>query len=112
MTAKDWKKGVLRSPGARERVAEIEDELRLAAGLTELRERAGLSQRQLAKRIGVSQPRVAAIEQARNVTMDVLEQYVAAIGGRLEISVVKDGRKLQLLASRKKKTAAARRLSS
>jgi Helix-turn-helix len=48
------------SPGAAGRVAAIEDQLRLAAGLTALREEAGLSQRELAKRIGVSQPRVAA----------------------------------------------------
>ena len=78
-------------------LAEIEDELRLAAGLTALREQAGLSQRELAKRIGISQPRVAAIEQSRNVTIDVLEQYVAAVGGQLEVSVVKGNRKTPLI---------------
>ena len=60
MSLKDWENKVLSSPGAAGRVAAIEDELRLAAGLTALREEAGLSQRELAKRIGVSQPRVAA----------------------------------------------------
>ena len=64
---------VLEAPGPVERVAEIEDELRLAAGLTALREQAGLSQRELAGRIGVSQPRVATIEQSRNVTIEVLK---------------------------------------
>jgi predicted XRE-type DNA-binding protein len=59
MSLKDWENKVLGSPGAAGRVAAIEDELRLAAGLTALREKAGLSQRALAKRIGVSQPRVA-----------------------------------------------------
>lgn len=42
---------------------EIQDELRLAAGLTALREEAGMSQRELAEHIGVSQPRIAAIER-------------------------------------------------
>jgi transcriptional regulator with XRE-family HTH domain len=97
MSLKQWEKKVLKAHGAAARVAEIEDELRLAAGLTALREQAGLSQRELAKRIGVSQPRVAAIEQARNVTIDVLEQYVDAIGGRLEVNVVKGKRKIPLL---------------
>jgi transcriptional regulator with XRE-family HTH domain len=60
MSLKDWENKVLSSPGAAGRVAAIEDELRLAAGLTALREEAGLSQWELAKRIGVSQPRVAA----------------------------------------------------
>jgi transcriptional regulator with XRE-family HTH domain len=104
MSLKKWEKKVLDVPGAPERVAEIEDELRLAAGLTSLREQAGLSQRELAKRIGVSQPRVAAIERARNVTIDVLDQYVDAVGGRLEVTVVKGNRKIPLLATAVKKT--------
>ncbi len=34
MSLKEWEKEVLDAPGATNRVAEIEDELRLAAGLT------------------------------------------------------------------------------
>lgn len=101
MSLKDWEKKVLKSPGAKARVAEIEDELRLASGLTALREQAGLSQRDLARRMGVTQPRVAAIEQSRNVTIDVLEQYVAAMGGRLEMTVVKGRRRAPLNFGRK-----------
>jgi len=110
MTTKQWEKKVLQRPGASERVAEIEDELRLAAGLTALREQAGLSQRELAKRIGISQPRVAAIEQSRNVTIDVLDQYVSAVGGKLEVTVVKGHRKTPLLGGVRHsvKTAAKR----
>jgi transcriptional regulator with XRE-family HTH domain len=100
MSVKAWEKKVLKARGAAARVAEIEDELRLAAGLTALREQAGLSQRELARRIGVSQPRVAAIEQSRNVTVDVLGQYIDAIGGRLEVTVVKGGHKIPLLTER------------
>lgn len=99
MSLKGWERNVLKAPGAATRVAEIEDELRLAAGLTALREQAGLSQRELAKRIGVSQPRVAAIEQSRNVTIGVLEQYVGALGGKLEVAVVKGNRKISLVSS-------------
>lgn len=101
MNMKEWEKKVLGSPGAAGRVAEIAEELRLAAGLTALREQAGLSQRELAKRIGVSQPRVAAIERSRNVTLDVLEDYVDAIGGRLEVSVVKGSQKIPLIGARR-----------
>jgi transcriptional regulator with XRE-family HTH domain len=70
---------------AAKRVAEIEDELRLAAGLTALRERAGVSQRELAEQMGVSQPRIVAIEKSKNVTIDVLDAFVSALGGRLEV---------------------------
>lgn len=100
MTMKDWEKKVLAEPGAAERVTEIEDERRLAAGLTALREQAGLSQRELARLIGVSQPRIAAIEKSRNVTIDVLEQYVDAVGGELEVTVRMGNRKFALVASR------------
>jgi transcriptional regulator with XRE-family HTH domain len=95
---KNWEAKVLQAAGAPERVGAIEDELRLAAGLTALREQAGLSQRALAKLIGISQPRVVAIERSRNVTVEVLEQYAKAVGGTLEVSVVKAGQRVSLLS--------------
>lgn len=105
MSLKQWEKKVLKAPGAAARVAEIEEELRLAAGLTALREQAGFSQRELARRMGISQPRVAAIEQSRNVTIDVLEQYIGALGGKLEVAVVKGSRKIPLLSARTHRVA-------
>lgn len=112
MSLKKWERKVLQAPGAAARVAEIEDELRLAAGLTALREQAGLSQRELARRLGVSQPRVAAIEQSRNVTIDVLEQYVDALGGKLEVAVVRGKRKIPLLSARPQASKTPRRKSA
>ena len=94
---KDWEEKVLRADGAAKRVAVIEDELRLAAGLTVLRERGVVSQRELAERIGVSQPRIVAIEKSKNVTMAVLDAYVRSLGGHLEVSVVRAGRRTWLL---------------
>ncbi len=108
MSMKDWEKKVLAEPGAADRVAEIEDELRLAAGLTMLREEVGLSQRELAHRLGVTQPRVAAIERSRNVTIEVLEQYVEAVGGQLELTVRKGNRKIHLLAPRPARASTAK----
>ena len=48
MSVKDWEAKVLKDKDAAKRVAEIEDELRLAAGLTALRESADMTQRELA----------------------------------------------------------------
>lgn len=107
MSMKDWEKKVLDEPGAAGRVAEIEDELRLAAGLTALREEAGLTQREVADRLGVQQPRVAAIEQSKNVTIDVLEKYVAAVGGELELRVRKGSRTKPLIRGRSGKNASS-----
>jgi transcriptional regulator with XRE-family HTH domain len=103
---KEWEKKVLSSPGAPERVEQIEEELRLAAGLTSLREQAGLSQRELAALVGVRQPRIAAIERSRNVTLDVLERYVAALGGHIELSVVRNGKRVALISGRPERPAA------
>jgi len=97
MTYKRWRKKVLSRPGAKEHVAEIKAELLQAAGLTDLREEAGLSQRELAERIGVRQPRVAAIEKADNVRLDVLVRYLHEVGAHLE--VVKGDRRLRLRAA-------------
>lgn len=107
MSMKDWEKKVLDEPGAADRVAEIEDELRLAAGLTALREQAGLTQREVADRLGVKQPRVAAIEQSKNVTIDVLEKYVAAVGGELELRVRKGSRTTPLIRGRSARKTSA-----
>ena len=97
MSARDWEKRVLAAKGAEERLAEIQQELLLSNRLAALREGAGLSQRDLAKRLGVSQPRVAAIERSHNVTIGVLEQYVQGLGAKLEVNVVKGRRKTRLL---------------
>lgn len=64
-----------------------------------LREQAGLSQRDLAKRLGVSQPRIATIERSKNVTVELLEQYVEALGGRLRVTVVKGNKHTTLISS-------------
>jgi len=109
MSLKKWEKKVLSKPGAAERVAEIEDELRLAAGLTALRENAGLSQRDLATRMNVSQPRVAAIEQSENVTVDVLKQYVSAVGGDLQVTAVVGSSRFRLIPSAHKVAAAPKK---
>ena len=109
MSLKQWEKKVLEAPGAEERVGEIEEELRLAAGLTALREQAGLSQRELAERLGVKQPRVAAIEKARNVTIDVLERYVDALGGKLQVTVVKGNRRIPLLGAQPSESKSVRK---
>lgn len=112
MSVKDWEQRVLEQPGAVKRVAEIEDELRLAAGLTALRERAGLAQRDVADRMQVSQPRVVAIEQSKNLTVAVLEHYVRALGGRLELLVDIGGKRINLRSHRAVRKAPAKVMSA
>lgn len=55
--------------------------------LAQLRENAGVSQTELARRMGVSQPRISQLEQGDpgQMELDTLRRYVGALGGRLRV---------------------------
>ncbi len=69
-----------------------------ATRLREMRERRGLTQQEVADRMHVSQPRVAAIEKGEVPATEVgtIERYVSALGGRLEIVADFDGDRFAL----------------
>jgi DNA-binding XRE family transcriptional regulator len=53
--------------------------------LAELRERRGLTQAEVAARMDVSTARISQIENGDISTQDVLQRYVAALGGALKL---------------------------
>jgi len=53
--------------------------------LAELRKRRGMTQEQVATRMGVSVARVSQIENGDVSTQDVLNRFVAALGGTLKL---------------------------
>lgn len=53
--------------------------------LAELRKRRGMTQEQVAARMGVSVARVSQIESGDVSTQDVLSRFVAALGGALKL---------------------------
>jgi len=53
--------------------------------LAEIRRRRGLTQAQVAERMGVGKSRVSQIERGRVSTREVLDRYVEALGGRLSL---------------------------
>ncbi|WP_322770618.1 helix-turn-helix transcriptional regulator [Frankia sp. Cr1] len=55
--------------------------------LAELRKRRGLTQAQVASRMDVSVARISQIENGDVSTQDVLQRYVAALGGSLKLIV-------------------------
>ena len=61
----------------------VELRVRAVAAIRKLRESRGLSQPELAKLIGTSQPRVVKIEQGVGVSLDLLLRTYLALGGRL-----------------------------
>ncbi|QIM66797.1 transcriptional regulator [Mannheimia granulomatis] len=64
------------------------EELILEAGLSMLREDLEISQKELAKALGVSQPAVVQMEQRGNdIKLSTLKRYVEAMGGKLSLAV-------------------------
>lgn len=53
--------------------------------LAEMRKRRGLTQEQVAVRMGVSVARISQIERGNVSTQDVLNRYVSALGGTLKL---------------------------
>ena len=53
--------------------------------LSEMRERAGMTQRQLASALGIKQPTLAQMENQDDMQISTLRRLIEALGGNLEI---------------------------
>ncbi len=73
-------------PEYREAYEAMADEFDLVAVMIDARKRAGLTQKDVAERMGVSQPAVAKIESGRNLSTATLQRYAQATGTRLRVS--------------------------
>jgi len=85
-----WRDTLLGDPEAREIYKEEAAKKELWLQLVEARQAAGLTQAELARRLGVSQAQVARIEKSGydSYTLNTLRRYVRALGKRLEVAVV------------------------
>ncbi len=81
----DWETEQMRDPEFRAAAEELEPAYQLAR----LRIMRGLTQEQLAKRVGTSQPSIARLESGRlEPRLSFLRRVVEALEGRLEIRIV------------------------
>ncbi len=63
------------------------DKYRLAQQLKAMREKAGLSQKQLAERVHTKQPSIARLEMARTLPrLDLLQRVARALGAEMVVS--------------------------
>lgn len=63
----------------------------LLGGLIELRKKHGLSQSEVAERMSVSQPTVAAFERYdANPTQSTIQRYAMAVGAKIDTRVIDD----------------------
>jgi transcriptional regulator with XRE-family HTH domain len=87
---KDFEQSALSRPGSPERVAVVENRLLVAHALRDFRKHRGVSTRAMAARLGVSQPRVIAIEKSEDLTVGTIIRYAAALSGHVEIGIIGD----------------------
>ena len=105
----DWINGSLKKdPAGRRRVEEMVSQVTIRQDLIALRKTRGLTQQQLADRMGVSQPVVAEFESAapRNIELRTLVRLAAALGATVRITLETAGRPVQPRPRRVRKAAA------
>jgi DNA-binding XRE family transcriptional regulator len=85
----EWRDGILANPTRRARYDEELAKSELWLQLVEARHGAGLTQDELAKRLGVSQAQVARLERRGYdaYTLSSLRRYVEALGGDFQLQV-------------------------
>ena len=82
------KKRWLRDPEFRKEYEALGEEFALARSLIAARTKAGLTQDEVAKRMGTTQPVVARLESGHKPSLKTLERYAAATGAKLKIEMV------------------------
>jgi transcriptional regulator with XRE-family HTH domain len=88
-TLKQLKRRLLRNPGVKAEYEALKVEEKLAARLVQIRLMAGLTQKQIAARIGAKQAAVARVESGRHApALATLEGYAAATGRKLVVDFV------------------------
>src|SRR5271155_4878271 len=83
----DMHKRWMKEPKYKKAYDALEDEFVLASAVMDVRNRAGLTQEELARKMGTTQPVVARLESGRSrPSMRTLQRLAEATGSRLLIS--------------------------
>jgi DNA-binding XRE family transcriptional regulator len=85
-------------PKRRARIEEYSHAIRDAMALAELRAERKMTQHAVAETLRVSQPNVSRIEHEEDLYISTLRDYVAALGGKLEINAVFPDQTVALVA--------------
>ncbi len=92
-TLKSFKKTALEKPGVKEAYAELEPSYILRKKLIEIRQKAGLTQEELAARLKTSKSnisRLGSVNSSISPKLSTITDYAKATGYRLKIDFVKE----------------------
>jgi len=77
-----------RDPESQKRIAEMAEDMLLDVKLQSIREELEMTQSELARNMGISQPSVVAIEQrGSEVKLSTIKRYIEAMGGKMSIDI-------------------------
>lgn len=86
------RQNLLKDPDVRAEYDRLGPIFAVVGEMVEARQTAGLTQAEIAKRMGTSQSVIARLENARHMpTFDMVSRYAAAIGRRIDIHLVLNG---------------------
>ena len=66
----------------------LEQEFAIAEALVKARNEAGMTQKDVAGKLGISQPAVARMESGKNVSIKTIARYAKAIGRPITLSIL------------------------
>ncbi len=87
INARELHKKWMEDPEYRREYEALEDEFTVLDACIAARAKSGLTQAQVAERLGVSQPAVARIESGKNVSLKTLRRYAHALGCTVKIEL-------------------------
>lgn len=92
-SAMDWARHRASDPAHREEVKALMTEIDVRQELIALREASGLTQAQLAEKLGVRQPLISKLERGgtRDMKLSTLVKVAAVLSARVRISFERDG---------------------
>jgi DNA-binding Xre family transcriptional regulator len=90
---------VYADPERRARVEQGTRAILTGLRLAELRVERGLTQVQLAERLGMTQENVSRIERAEDTQLSTIRRYIEALGGNLELHAVFEDRDVPIAAA-------------
>lgn len=89
---KKFKEKVLAKPAVKQAYEELDEEFAFLAEVLKARQKAGLTQAEVAEKIGTTQSAIARLESissSHSPSVNTLQKYAKALGYRLQIRLVK-----------------------
>ena len=74
-------------PGYKAAYEALEPEFAITRALIQARSEAGISQAEVAERLGVTQPAVARMESGKNISIRSLSRYATAVGNPIRLVI-------------------------